>query len=175
MEREDGRTATGWRAGGQAGEHSGCGGGRGETHMWRPSVRPNIRDRLFLVPVLHLRSLSPAGSTSAAAPPDALPLPLALGRSIHPPYCCPASVSYILSSGKQRRRRVRTDGRRPRRWEEESHFSYCFIIRVVNDGVVDTAREEGEGEANRGEERRRAKFHKHVQLIPRDIRARIGS
>ena len=52
--------------------------------MWRPSVRPNIRDRLSLVPVLHLRSLSPAGSTSAAAPPDALPLPLALGRSIHP-------------------------------------------------------------------------------------------
>ena len=70
---------------------------------------------------------------------------------------------------------TRTDGRRPRRRWEESHFSYCFIIRVVNDGVVDTAREEGGGEANRGEERRRAKFHKHVQLIPRDIRARIGS
>ena len=108
-------------------------------------------------------------TTGRSAPP-------ARARSFDPsPYCCPASVSYILSSGKQRRRRVRTDGRRPRRWEEESHFSYCFIIRVVNDGVVDTAREEGEGEANRGEERRRAKFNKHVHLIPRDIRARIGS
>ena len=171
MEREDGRTAAGWRP--ASGRAFGVRGReRRDTHV--ASIRPSQHPRpSFPRPRPSLEIIVAGGvdfgrrTTGRSAPP-------ARARSFDPSPLLLPSFSELHPLIGETAPTTRTDGRRPRRWEE-SHFSYCFIIRVVNDGVVDTAREEGGGEANRGEERRRAKFHKHVQLIPRDIRARIGS
>ena len=94
----------------------------------RPSS-DRATERLFVIPVLHFRSLSPTASSPDPTPPAALPCPCPLGRSIGRSVVL--SLPILLLDFSAVHPLIGETARRPR---SQSHFSYCFIIRVVNGG-----------------------------------------
>ena len=121
------------------------------------SIRPH--DRLSVDPVLHFRSLSPTGSppfvTHATGGVAGV---RSVGRSIRPHSVarlqCGTSSHWGSSAAS------RAHGRRL----SQSHFSYCFIIRVVKRRRRRHQRSEGGGE--RGRERGGQSFiNTYIYLI----------